>query len=96
MGEQLLRIEEVALLVGVSTQTLNIWYRWKKYNPDNDYAKILPDFQQSGPRQMRLWKRSDVWALIEFKNTIPHGCKGILGDVTQRKYKYKENQDEQK
>ena len=92
MGEQLLRIEEVALLVGVSTQTLNIWYRWKKHNPENEYAKMLPEFQQSGPRQMRLWKRSDIWALVEFKNSIPHGCKGILGDITQRKYKYKEEQ----
>lgn len=90
MGEQLLRIEEVALLVGVSTQTINIWYRWKKYNPENEYAKLLPDFEQTGARQMRWWKRSDLWKLMEFKNTIPHGRYGILGDVTQRRYKYKE------
>ena len=95
MGEQLLRIEEVALLIGVSSQTLNIWYRWKKYNPDNEYAKMLPEYIQQGKRQIRLWKKSDVWALIEFKNTIPHGRHGILGDVTQRRYKYKEAENEQ-
>ena len=93
MGEQLLRIEEVAMLAGISSQTINIWYRWKKHNPDNEYAKMLPDYVQSGARQMRLWRKSDVWALIEFKNAIPHGCKGILGDVTQRRYKYKETGD---
>ena len=29
MAEKLLRIEEVALLVDSSTQTINNWYRWK-------------------------------------------------------------------
>lgn len=95
MGEQLLKIEEVAILVGVSTQTINIWYRWRKHNPDNEYAKMLPDFIQQGKRQMRLWKKSDLWALIEFKNAIPRGRNGILGDVTQRRYKYKEAENGQ-
>lgn len=85
MGEQMLRIEEVALLVGVSSQTINNWYRWKKLHPDDDYAKILPEFEQTGPRQMRLWKKSDLWAFVEFKNVIPHGRNGVLGEVTQRK-----------
>lgn len=95
MGEKMLRIEEVALLVGVSSQTLNIWYRWRKHNPDNEYAKMLPDYEQSGKRQMRLWRQSDIWALVEFKNAIPHGRYGILGDVTQRRYAYKEKKDGQ-
>lgn len=93
MGEQLLRIEEVALLVGISSQTINNWYRWKKLNPDNDFAKMLPEFTQTGPRQMRLWKKSDIWQLVSFKNAIPHGRLGILGEVTQRKSKRKEKKD---
>lgn len=96
MGEQMLRIEEVALLIGVSTQTINIWYRWKKHNPDNEYAELLPDYEQTGARQMRWWKRSDLWKLIEFKNKIPHGRYGILGDITQRHYRYKEAQNGEK
>ena len=87
MGEQRLRIEEVALLVGVSGQTLNNWYRWKKIEPEHELAKLLPDYEQVGARQMRLWKREDVWKLIDFKNSIPHGRNGILGDITQRRYK---------
>ena len=90
MGEQLLKVEEVAVLIGVSSQTINIWYRWKKYNPDHEYAKMLPDFVQQGKRQTRLWKRDDIWALVEFKNIIPRGRSGILGDITQRRYSYKE------
>lgn len=85
--EQLLRAEEVALLIGISTQTLNTWYRWKTSHPDHVLAKLLPDFIQSAPRQMRKWKKSDIWSLAEFKNALPHGRNGILGDTTQRYFR---------
>nr|DAG18875.1 MAG TPA: Protein of unknown function (DUF3853) [Caudoviricetes sp.] len=91
MAEQLLRIEEVALLVKCSTQTLNNWYRWKKSHPTHELAKLLPDYQQSGNRQIRYWKKSDIWKIVEFKNIIPHGRNGILGEVTQRKKNNKED-----
>lgn len=90
MAEQKLRIEEVALLVGASTQTINNWYRWKKANPDHELAKLLPDYLQEGPRQMRHWKKSDIWLISEFKNSIPHGRNGILGDITQKYARNKE------
>lgn len=91
MAEQLLRIEEVALLVKCSTQTLNNWYRWKKSHPTHKLAKLLPDYQQNGNRQIRYWKKADIWKIVEFKNTIPHGRNGILGEVTQRKKNNKED-----
>lgn len=97
MNEQLLRIEEVALLVGTSTQTINNWYRWKRLHPDHELAKLLPDYIQENPRQMRYWKKSDIWTLTEFKNTIPHGRNGILGEITQKQYqKTKKNKEESK
>lgn len=94
MAEKMLRIEEVALLVGSSTQTLNNWYRWKKLYPDHPLAKLLPNYIQEGNRQMRFWKNSDVWSIVEFKNSIPHGRKGILGDITQRRPKKEEYTNE--
>lgn len=84
MSEHLLRIEEVAGIVGSSTQTINSWYRWKKLHPENEYAILLPDYIQIGKKQTRLWKRDDLWKILEFKNTIPHGRNGILGDITQK------------
>lgn len=88
MENKKLRIEEVALQVGTSTQTINTWYRWKKLNPDHELAKLLPDYEQETPRGMRFWKQSDIWSIKEFKKSIPHGCTGILGEITQ---KYKRN-----
>ena len=86
-----LRIEEVALLVGTSTQTINNWYRFKALHPENDLAQKLPDYEQSGPRQTRFWNKSDIWAITEFKNSLPHGRGGILGDVTQKKLRRTKN-----
>lgn len=82
--EKLFKVEEVALFVGTSVATINIWYRWKRNHPDHELAKLLPDFIQTGPRQKRLWKQSDCWKLIEFRQTIPHGRNGLLGDTTQK------------
>lgn len=87
--DRLLRAEEVALYLGVSVPTLNNWYRFKRMYPESQYSKLLPDVTQSGPRQTRLWKMSDIWLLTQFKNAIPHGRNGILGDVTQAYAKHR-------
>lgn len=87
MSERLLKIEEVALMIGVSVQTINIWYRWARNNEDNEYAQLLPEYTQTGPRQTRYWTQSDVWKLIEFNKAIPRGRNGVMGDVTQRRIK---------
>lgn len=89
--EQKLRIEEVALLIGTSTQTINNWYRFKTLHPEHPLAQRLPAYEQSGPRQTRFWNKSDIWAITEFKNSLPHGRGGILGDVTQKKLRRTKN-----
>ena len=92
--ERLLKLEEVALRVDVSFKTINNWYMFKKQNPDNEYAKLLPDFIQSGARQTRYWRESDIWKLIEFKQAIPQGRNGIMGEITQKYYRKKDNENE--
>lgn len=79
-----LNVEKVALLVGVSVKTINSWYSFKAKNPDNEYAKMLPEFERSTVRGTRYWQYDDVTKLIEFRAKVPHGRNGILGDVTQR------------
>lgn len=81
--ERMLKVEEVAVLIGTTRMSIYQWYRFKKENPDNQYAKMLPDYQV-GKRNTRLWKEEDLWKLIEFKQNIPHGRNGVLGSVTQR------------
>lgn len=84
----LLKIQEVACLLGCSVNTINHWYAFKRAKPNDEYAKLLPDFIQNGDRQCRYWKQDDIWKLIEFQKQIPKGRNGVLGVVTQ-KYKKK-------
>lgn len=80
----LLKIEEVAILCGVSTQTINNWYRFKRENPDNEYARMLPEYETIGEHNQRFWDKSDINSLLMFKHSMPKGCKGVMGAITQR------------
>ena len=88
-NEKLLNLNEVALLVGVSVQTINSWYRWKNLNPNHELVKLIPEFTRIGNKNTRYWKQADVWKLLEFKSSIPQGRNGIMGDVTQRYFRKK-------
>lgn len=79
--------EEVAVAVGISTQTLYNWYKFKENNPDSEYAKMLPDYVIAGVKHQKLWNKDDIGDLRYFKKIIPKGCKGVMGDVTQRYHK---------
>lgn len=81
-----LKVEEVAVLIGVSVPTINTWYRFKRWNKDNEIAQQLPDFEQEGERTVRLWDKKDIPKLIRFKTLLPQGRGGIMGEVTQRYY----------
>ncbi len=80
----LLTIEQVAVTCRVSCQTINNWYKFKRENPDNEYARMLPDFIVLGGHNQRFWDKSDLNALVNFKQISPKGCKGVMGSVTQR------------
>ena len=84
MSRTLLKIEEVAVLCGVSVQTVNNWYRFKRENPDNAYARLLPDYITIEGSRQRQWDKADINALLTFKRSMPKGCKGVMGSVTQR------------
>lgn len=90
MSKRLLRAEEVSLLVGVSIPTLNNWYRFKRENPDDGIAKILPDYIKESEKSVRYWQQEDIWQLMDFKKKIVTGRNGFMGSVTQR-YKPKED-----
>lgn len=100
MEERLLNATEVALIINSSLNSINNWYRFKRYNPDNEYAQMLPDYIQSGNKRTRYWKQSDIGKLIAFKSSIPVGRNGVLGSVTQKwnkkskKYYKKDKKDE--
>ena len=83
--ENRLTLTAVAFLVGVSTKTIENWYTFKKKNPDNEYAQLLPDYEQDGNRQTRYWNYGAISQLENFRDTIPKGMNGVMGSVTNKK-----------
>lgn len=83
MAERMLKVEEVALSVGVSVKTVNSWYKFKRENPENELVQLLPEFTQEHARATRYWKFEDLWKLIQFKSSVKHGRNGFMGSVTQ-------------
>lgn len=81
--DRLFSVEEVAVLIKSSVPTISSWYRWKRLHPEHEMAKMLPDFERHGPHRARYWHYADIWKLVEFKQALPQGRKGIMGDVTQ-------------
>ena len=80
----LLKIEEVAVLCGVSVQSINNWYKFKRENPNDEYARLLPNYEVVGCHNQRFWDKADINSLIEFKRKMPKGRSGVMGSVTQR------------
>lgn len=77
--KQYLKVEEVALRVGVSVATINGWYRWARANTDHEYALKLPQYVNPKPGQPRLWTEDAIDQLKAFRALIPHGRAGFLG-----------------
>jgi len=76
-----LKIEEVAVKVGVSVQTLNRWYKFKKENPKDSISKTLPAYKMVTTTSgcVRLWQEKDVEKLKDFKSNIIPGRTGRMG-----------------
>lgn len=85
--ENKIKIEELAMRIDSSVQTINNWYKWKREHHDNELASLLPDYIQEGVRQTRYWNYSDIWKFIEFKQAIVHGRNGIMGSCRSTKKK---------
>lgn len=85
--ENKIKIEELAMRIDSSVQTINNWYKWKRDNPDNELAALLPNYIQEGNRQTRYWDYTDIWKFIEFKRAIVHGRNGIMGSCRTTKKK---------
>ncbi len=72
----------VAQHLDISVPTLTNWYRWYN-NPDYDKppnVPELPKYEQNGKRATRYWKEEDLPKLIKFRDWVPKGRAGIMGE----------------
>lgn len=95
MSERMLKATEVAFLLGIAPKTLEVWYMFKRKHPENEYAQMLPDYEQERERGPRFWKESDVAKIKAFQEAKPTGKNGLFGDITHMNY-YRIKREEKK
>lgn len=74
---------KISQYLDISVQTLNNWYKW--YNDPNikkpEDTPFLPPFIQESPRGRRLWSEDYLYDLKKFKEWVPRGRGGVMGQV---------------
>lgn len=83
---------EVCVLLNVSLNTLNKWYRFKTENPEHEFAKYIPEPKRegSGIKAPRYWTQSDIKKLAKFQSHIKRGRNGFIGLYTGKERHDKE------
>lgn len=78
-----LNANELVKELNITKTTLNRWYKWynSTKNKPSDCPK-LPMYEQQYSTAPRMWDESAIQELIKFKNWIPKGSKGIMGEVS--------------
>ncbi len=77
---------KVAQHLDITVVTLTNWYTW--YNNDK-YVKPantpeLPKYEQVHERAARYWNESDLHKLEKFKEWVPKGRNGVMGQLNAR------------
>ena len=70
----------------ITVATLNRWYGW--YNDDRfekpEDMPPLPPYVQKGVGGKRYWKEEDMKMLHAFKDWMPKGRAGVMGDYNNQ------------
>ena len=77
---------KVAQHLDISVTTLNNWYHWyenKQFEKPADMPE-LPAFSRAGARGPRYWNSADLPKLEAFRDWLPKGRGGVMGDWNAR------------
>lgn len=84
--EKNLTASKVANQLDISVTTLNHWYGWYRAEDIEKPEGVppLPDYNQQGINGTRYWSQEDVEMLRKFKEWMPKGRAGIMGNYNAR------------
>lgn len=77
---------KVAQYLDISVATLNNWYKWFRNEDFEKPADIpaLPQYKRDGARGPRYWNSADLPELQAFRDWLPKGRGGVMGDWNAR------------
>lgn len=84
-GGQCISANYICYKLDISLNTLNTWYKWQKLEGSPN-APRLPKYYQKNAKSKRYWEKDSLVRLEQFKNWVPKGRAGVMGNFTQ-KYK---------
>ena len=90
----LLSATQVAAKLGITVKTLTTWYKWYNDNMLKHFIRneqpidcpILPPYTQTKLNSPRYWDESNMEQLIKFKNWVPKGRGGVMGNVNAKSW----------
>ncbi len=84
--EGMLTATKVSQYLDISVQTLTNWYKWQEHCRTLEQTNLpyLPAYKQAGERAPRYWDEKDLPILQEFKNKIPKGRGGVMGQYNAK------------
>lgn len=86
--EYTLSINKISQLLDISQNTIGNWYKWYNKNKSEKIPE-LPSYYQKGVKGQRFWKESDIPKLIVFRDWVPKGRGGLMGDLNCKYYRRK-------
>lgn len=81
-----LSASKVAQHLDISVTTLTNWYKWQNSltEPVSENAPRLPQYEQHSVRGPRFWTEEQLKELEVFKEWIPRGRNGVMGNINAR------------
>lgn len=81
-----LTANKVSQELDITVVTLTNWYAW--YNNDEikkpDDVPELPQYEQAYERATRYWKEEDIEKIKVFKDWLPRGRGGVMGEQSKK------------
>lgn len=87
-GKRVYTATKISQFLDISVPTLNSWYKW--YN-DPTFVKpidtpYLPPYIQKSKMGIRYWDEDCLYYLRKFKDWLPRGRGGVMGDMNARSW----------
>lgn len=75
-GEELYTTGDISQIIGKSTQTINLWYKYSKILEKQHKKRLIPSCIRIN--NIKYWDSKGVEKIIEFSNSIQRGDLALL------------------
>jgi hypothetical protein len=82
------RVGTVAMIIGKSRQTLQLWDTWSTELEEEGKDRLIPACTRIGKNNIRCWTADEIQLIIDFANSIEYGC---MAEFSRRQWGERKN-----